>query len=136
MGNYLDHEKYCDACKCNVSGGCNTFLPGCVYIGINQRKDKPMAGYETGSMANAYEKEAPTLVPQFSTVKHPVHYTGPVPSVECIEVTQHFNFNKGSAIKYIWRSGHKNDEVEDLKKAIQFLEFEIARISGISSVHP
>lgn len=61
-------------------------------------------------------------------VKHPSHYTDRVPGIECIQVTQHFNFNRGNAIKYIWRAGLKGDEIEDLKKAIQYLEFEIARI--------
>ena len=61
-------------------------------------------------------------------VKHPSHYTDVVPGIECIQVTQHFNFNRGNAIKYIWRAGNKNNEIEDLKKAIQYLEFEIARL--------
>ena len=61
-------------------------------------------------------------------VKHPAHYADTVPGIECIQVTQHFNFNRGNAIKYIWRAGHKNDEIEDLKNAIQYLEFEIKRI--------
>jgi hypothetical protein len=63
-------------------------------------------------------------------VKHPSHYADTVPGIECIQVTQHFNFNRGNAIKYIWRAGHKNDEIEDLKKAIQYLEFEINRLTS------
>ena len=35
------------------------------------------------------------------------------------------NFNLGSAIKYISRAGRKDDIVQDLKKARQFLDFEI-----------
>ena len=61
-------------------------------------------------------------------VKHPEHYTNIVPGIECIEVTQHFNFNRGNAIKYLWRAGSKNNEIEDLKKAIQYIEFEIKRL--------
>lgn len=66
-------------------------------------------------------------------VKHPSHYADTVPEIECIQVTQHFNFNKGNAIKYIWRAGHKNDEIEDLKKAIQYLEFEIRRLQDANN---
>jgi hypothetical protein len=62
------------------------------------------------------------------SINHPKHYAETVPGIECIEVTQHFNINRGNAIKYIWRAGHKNDEIEDLKKAIQYLNFEIQRI--------
>ena len=35
------------------------------------------------------------------------------------------NFNLGSAVKYISRAGRKGDILEDLKKAKQFLQFEI-----------
>ena len=35
------------------------------------------------------------------------------------------NFNLGSAVKYISRAGRKGDKLEDLKKAKQFLQFEI-----------
>lgn len=35
------------------------------------------------------------------------------------------NFNLGSAVKYISRAGRKGDKLEDLRKARQFLEFEI-----------
>jgi len=35
------------------------------------------------------------------------------------------NFNLGSAVKYISRAGRKGDKLEDLRKAKQFLEFEI-----------
>lgn len=68
-------------------------------------------------------------------VKHPDHYNR-VPGVECIQVVQHFNFNLGNAIKYIWRSGHKGKAVEDLRKAIQYLEFEIERMGGSAPAHP
>lgn len=35
------------------------------------------------------------------------------------------NFNLGSAVKYIARAGRKDDVIQDLKKARQFLDFEI-----------
>jgi hypothetical protein len=35
------------------------------------------------------------------------------------------NFNRGSSIKYIARSGKKDNEIEDLKKAIDFIQREI-----------
>ena len=38
------------------------------------------------------------------------------------------NFCRGSAIKYIVRAGKKDDEVQDLKKAIDFLQREIKKI--------
>jgi hypothetical protein len=61
-------------------------------------------------------------------VKQPTHYTSRVPDIECIQVTQWFNFNLGNVIKYVWRAGSKGDELEDLRKARQYLDFEIARL--------
>lgn len=64
-------------------------------------------------------------------INHPSHYTGKN-GVECIQVTEQFNFNRGNAIKYIWRAGEKNVncEIEDLKKAIWYIEREIKRIEN------
>lgn len=63
-------------------------------------------------------------------VKHPGHYTSHPSGVECIEIVKHMTFCAGSAVKYIWRAGLKGDAVQDLRKAIQQLEFEIARIEA------
>ena len=41
-------------------------------------------------------------------------------------ICEKFNFNKGNAIKYIWRAGNKDPVLQDLKKAAKFLEFAIA----------
>lgn len=38
------------------------------------------------------------------------------------------NFNLGNVIKYVSRAGRKDDIIEDLKKARQYLDFEIARL--------
>ena len=38
------------------------------------------------------------------------------------------DFNLGSAVKYISRAGRKGDKLEDLKKAVQFLQFEIEEL--------
>ena len=40
------------------------------------------------------------------------------------------NFNLGSAVKYISRAGHKDDIVQDLKKAQEFIQFEIDAIEA------
>lgn len=64
-------------------------------------------------------------------VQNPVHYTSDPSGVECIQVTRHRNFNIGNAIKYLWRAGLKEDaKIQDLRKAIWYIEDEIARLSG------
>lgn len=68
-----------------------------------------------------------------SRVAHPAHYTSHPSGIECIEVTEHMSFCLGNAIKYIWRAGLKNDNaVEDLSKAVWYLEREISRIAEVS----
>ncbi len=59
-------------------------------------------------------------------VHHPNHYTW-IPGHECKDVTAHFDFLRGSAIKYIWRSGRKanTSEQQDLEKAIECLRARI-----------
>ncbi len=61
-------------------------------------------------------------------VNHPPHYTSHPSGVECIQVTEHMNFNLGNAMKYIWRAGDKGDALMDLQKAAWYLNREIARI--------
>lgn len=67
-------------------------------------------------------------------VNHPKHYTSSNAKcskcgqpIECIDVTQHMNFNIGNAIKYIWRMELKNNSIEDLKKASWYINKEIER---------
>ena len=44
------------------------------------------------------------------------------------------NFNRGNAIKYIWRAGEKNKrtEIEDLKKALFYINDEIKRLEELT----
>ena len=58
-------------------------------------------------------------------VNHPQHYTSHPSGIECIDITRHYCFDIGNAIKYLWRAGlkteegisDKNKEIEDLQKA-------------------
>lgn len=63
-------------------------------------------------------------------VNHPKHYTQHPSGVECIQIVEHMNFNKGNAIKYIWRAGEKGNEIEDLQKAAWYVNREIQRIEN------
>jgi hypothetical protein len=65
-------------------------------------------------------------------VNHPEHYTSDPSGIQCIQITRHRNFNIGNAFKYLWRAGLKDEykHVEDLKKAIFYIQDEINRIEG------
>jgi hypothetical protein len=62
------------------------------------------------------------------SVDHPPHYTAHPSGIECIRITEHMNFCLGNAVKYLWRSDLKHDDsVEDLKKAVWYIQREIRR---------
>ena len=64
------------------------------------------------------------------SVNRPSHYTSHPSGVECIQITEHMNFNLGNAIKYIWRAGLKDSErpMLDLAKANWYIDREIKRL--------
>ena len=63
-------------------------------------------------------------------VTHPSHYTQG--KIECIDfiADKKLNFCRGNAVKYIIRAGLKDPskEIEDLKKAVFYLNYEIAQL--------
>lgn len=59
-------------------------------------------------------------------VKKPSHYTSHPSGIECWDVTRHMNFNLGNAMKYIWRCDLKDNPIQDLEKAIEYIQDEIA----------
>lgn len=70
-------------------------------------------------------------------VNFPKHYTSDPSGVECIQITRHRTFNIGNAIKYLWRAGLKEEglsgldkQIQDLEKAIFYINDEIDRIKG------
>ena len=64
-------------------------------------------------------------------VDHPPHYTKHPSGVECIQITEHMNFNLGNAVKYIWRADEKGTAVQDLQKAIWYINREIRRRENV-----
>lgn len=65
----------------------------------------------------------------FDAVSRPSHYTeGRKYEPRKVIHDWGLNFNLGNAVKYISRAGRKGDAVEDLRKAIQYIEFEIGEM--------
>ena len=63
----------------------------------------------------------------YDPVEKPFHYNQG--EIECIDAIKEalgpegFNaYLRGNAMKYIWRCSHKGKELEDIKKAIWYLE--------------
>lgn len=70
-----------------------------------------------------------TLDMVYDQVNHPKHYNSHPSGIEVIQITEHMNFCLGNAVKYILRHEHKGG-VQDLQKAIWYLEREIKRIKN------
>lgn len=58
-------------------------------------------------------------------VSHPAHYTRHASGVECIEVTRWLSFNRGNAFKYLFRHRDKGAALQDLQKALWYVQDEI-----------
>lgn len=59
-------------------------------------------------------------------IKNPAHYTeGRKYQPKDVIRDWGLNFNLGNAVKYISRAGRKEDIVQDLRKAQEYLQFEI-----------
>ncbi|AXH67903.1 nucleotide kinase [Mycobacterium phage Bromden] len=64
---------------------------------------------------------------------NPSHYKdGWSDGAELISITENLNFNRGNAVKYTARAGKKDPatELQDLKKALWYLEREIKRLKA------
>lgn len=67
----------------------------------------------------------------FDIVSNPSHYTeGRKFEPRNVISDWGLNFNLGNAVKYISRAGRKGSAIEDLQKAIQYIEFELEDLKG------
>lgn len=63
---------------------------------------------------------------EHDAVKHPSHYVeGRKYEPKDVIRDWNLNFNLGNAVKYLSRAGRKGDKVEDLRKAQEYIQFEI-----------
>ena len=71
------------------------------------------------------------------TVNNPDHYKGKDNPYEAIKVIDAWKlgFCLGNAVKYIARAGYKEDRIEDLKKAIWYLQHEIDKNTETDSIN-
>lgn len=78
---------------------------------------------------------------------NPSHYSeGWSNGAEVIDISEHLTSNGGQAVQYIARATHQNESlrkhdsvegwVEDLRKAVWFLQREIERLEGAPKSHP
>lgn len=83
-------------------------------------------------------KPAKVEAPIEDNVNHPKWYTQHPSGIECIEITRHYCFAIGNAIKYLWRAGlkveegmtDKQKEIEDLEKAVWYIKDRIKQLKN------
>lgn len=78
---------------------------------------------ETFGIQSPYVTEEPKQdEPRYDPVDRPRHYVEQAATIEPIEVLRFAPFDLGNALKYMIRAGHKENELQDLKKAEWYLE--------------
>ena len=67
-------------------------------------------------------------------VNHPPHYNA-IPAkcecgrgIECIQITEHMDFLTGNAMKYLYRHEHKGSPIQDLEKAVWYIQRKIEKL--------
>lgn len=136
------HKKgwnYEDLCL----GGYPTFVDSIDYPGdmlmtlpdpidiTNRKCDHPVCyGRRMGLCNNCDgEKFFSSKEESFDSVHRPAHYAeGRKYEPRKVIADWGLNFNLGNAVKYVARAGRKGDKIEDLRKAIQYIEFEIEEL--------
>ena len=58
-------------------------------------------------------------------IYHPKHYTSDDCGVEAIEITSLLPACISNAVKYVWRCGKKDEDLQELKKALLYINYSI-----------
>lgn len=102
----LENAKLC--------GGPYATAEGYVCTGLNCVRYDPLPNTDN---------KIPT---EFDVISKPSHYTeGRKYEPKDVIRDWDLNFNLGNTVKYVARAGRKDDILQDLKKARQYLDFEI-----------
>lgn len=128
---YLE-DDHCGVSECYTKGEC-AWSGTRAHHKIRYSLYTPAKGVWVGprKAPNVVSGEEDLPSESEDSINHPSHYTSHPSGVECIEIVQHFPFNIGAAVKYLWRcglKGNKDKAFEDLEKAKVFIDFEIKRL--------
>ncbi len=136
LGEMRATDHLCGPSCCLNSGPVDEFEESRTLeseLGADPVERPARSAYDRGHAPNCTEDPCECGGPVFGQhggtdpVEAPAHYTrfgGPEP----IEIAEHLSFCLGSVLKYIARAGHKDDAIQDLKKARFYLNREIARL--------
>lgn len=102
-------------------------------VQVNQYDYSKNYGYSVRCIKNTNDISSSI---KYDNVNHPKHYTSHPSGVECIDITRHYDFCIGNAIKYLWRNGLKDEQgmssiakqIEDLNKAKWYIDDKIKQL--------
>lgn len=122
---YMQHER--NRHPCNVCEGYNKYVNRNIYI---QRPDTEEIQNWDEDGFDEWDKEQ--YMKQTDNISSPKHYT--TGKYEVIDVIEDWglNFRLANTIKYIARHEHKGKPLEDLKKALWYLQREIDKWESLS----
>ena len=104
----MNNKYNCDSCS-NRKGDICIYSDVCICNGVD--------------MPTHYIEKI-----EIEMINHPSHYNqGKFEAIDVIEDWK-LNFNLGNTVKYISRAGHKDNIIQDLKKASWYLNREIERL--------
>lgn len=83
--------------------------------------------YPLGFKQSSLTLADPERTDEPDPVSSPSHYTSHPSGVEAITITRHESFLRGNVLKYVLRAPYKGSELQDLRKAAQYLQWEIER---------
>lgn len=144
----INADKYCNKCgrkifdceQRHVRTVEGKLIMHCLNCGpIKNKEKKEMPKRKQKENENIQNDEIPAFFKALNAkiaeenkdnVDHPSHYTdGKIEVIDFIE-DKKLNYHRGNAIKYISRAGKKDKkkEIEDLQKAVWYLNREIERL--------
>lgn len=101
----------------------NNFVQMCNIV---NEKNEEIKRLKEQPCSHGKENKETLIKSDFDTVSNPSHYCeGRKYEPKDVIRDWELNFNLGSALKYVSRAGRKDDIVQDLQKAKQFIQFEI-----------
>lgn len=74
---------------------------------------------------NTVKSVADVVLVTTDAIHHPKHYTSDDCGVEAIEVTSLLPACISNAVKYVWRCGKKDEDLQELKKALWYINYSI-----------
>lgn len=119
---YMQHDRNLN--PCNVCEGYNKYVNRNIYINQPAVKGEDIFQPDTISI-RTWDEEDVFVPSKEDNIHSPKHYTSG--KYEVIDVIEDWdlNFRLANTVKYIARHKHKGKPLEDLKKALWYLQREI-----------